>query len=97
MAKHGNPTVLRRYGLKETKDTLTLLHGPVAARGYYEGAQIALLRASHLLIMAASVFLKPHLLAMPKPRARILVVRFARSTRLLKETADAMPARDGAA
>jgi hypothetical protein len=91
MAKHGNPTVLRRYGVKARADRVTLAHGPVGGKGYYQMAQIAIFRAVHLFVMAVSVFAQPHLSALTESRSRALVKRFRAAAANFRKAAISLP------
>jgi hypothetical protein len=96
MAKHGNPTVLRRYGLVLTDDVLRLFHGPVGGGRYHVLSKLALLRASELLAMAILVFMKPLLGQLPKNGIKGLTRRASRVSEMLVEARSQMPQRSEA-
>ena len=97
MAKHGNPAILRRYGHKSDRDRVTLFQGPVGGAGYYELAQVSMIRSSHLLLMAVSVLVRPHLEGLPRETARRLIHHVRRAALQLRDAAACLPQRPGAA
>lgn len=56
MAKHGNPKVLKSYGVRRTQRSFAVALGPLAGGPYTQLSQVVLLRACQLLVMAATVY-----------------------------------------
>ncbi len=55
MAKHGNPKVLRHYGIRRDSRSFFVAVGPLSGGPYTRLAKLVLLRASQLLVMATLV------------------------------------------
>jgi hypothetical protein len=60
-AKHGNPRVLRRFGLAVGPDTMTIYHGPFFSRYLVGLAQFAVYHSARMLIGASVVHARPRL------------------------------------
>ncbi len=56
MAKHGNPKVLRHYGVRRTTRSFAVALGPIWGGPYTQLSATVLLRACQLLVMAATVY-----------------------------------------
>ena len=70
MAKHGNPKVLRYFGVAVRGDRVQLYHGPFVAPYVIRQARFVLLKASSLVAGAAAIFARPLLEGAP-PRVRM--------------------------
>ncbi len=85
MAKHGNPRLLRRYGVRSDNDRLTLYHGPFISEATTWQSRFALYHSTRLLLAAVTVFVRPHLERLP---SRDLTEMLTRVTRLVDELQD---------
>lgn len=56
MAKHGNPKVLRHYGVRRNSRSFSVAVSPLSGGPYTRLAQLVLLRTSQLLVMATTVY-----------------------------------------
>ena len=83
MAKHGNPIVLRGFGVTTAKDTTRFYHGPFVARYIVRQCRFALFQSARMAAAATMVFVAPLLDGAPlKIRRRYRTVE-RRVVRLL--------------
>ena len=61
MAKHGNPRMLRRYGVKLDEDRITVYRGPFISAATTWQSRFTLYHSTRLLMAAVGVLLRPHL------------------------------------
>ena len=97
MAKHGNPKLLRRYGISVSNSTITLHHGPTIGAGYNTLAQHALFRVAQLLVYSVPVFANPLYGAANQTNALHYVRQMKLAPKRLEAAALRLPQRNGAA
>lgn len=97
MAKHGNPTVLRRYGIRSAAETVAFAHGPSVGPGYDTMSRYAIFRASQLLVFAATAFARGYYDAIPVTEGRVFLRRLRAAGGYLRRAALDLPRVRGAA
>lgn len=96
MAKHGNPHLLRRYGITVSGTTIKLHHGPTVGNGYDVMAQYAVFRAAQLLVYAVPIFGNPLAQSTNASDLREYVRFLKEVPRFMREAALRLPQRNGA-
>jgi len=86
MAKHGNPSLLRKYGAKVQEERLTLYHGPFGGPAIAWLAKFALFHSTRLLAGATVIFVRDRANQLDET-ANVALAK--RALRLLRSLAEA--------